>query len=90
MKRDKIGFLQERRGVNSLMRLKSFMTLIFTFLIILIQISNNQVYVELDIVLIVASFVPKALQKVVEVKYHYGKFPPSEFQNTNPKKDNPS
>ncbi len=59
-------YLEERKGVNSLMRLQSLLTLIFSFVIISIQIAKGTIYIELDILLITASFAPKTVQKFAE------------------------
>ena len=63
-------YLEEKEGVNSLMRLQSLLTLIFSFAIIIWQIAKGTVYVELDILLISASFAPKAVQKFAEAKMY--------------------
>lgn len=59
-------YLEERHGVNSLMRLQSLLTLLFSFVIISIQIAKGTIYLELDILLISASFAPKTVQKFAE------------------------
>jgi len=59
-------FLKESNGKDSLIRLQSFLTLLFAFAIIVYQIVIQRVFLELDILLIVAAFVPKSLQKFVE------------------------
>jgi hypothetical protein len=64
-------YLEEKHGVNSLIRLQSLITLFFSFGIIIWQMIIRQVHIELDILLITASFAPKALQKFAEA-YMYG------------------
>ena len=59
-------YLEERHGVNSLMRLQSLLTLLFSFVVISIQIAKGTIYIELDILLITASFAPKTVQKFAE------------------------
>ena len=59
-------YLEEKKGVNSLIRLQSLLTLIFSFIIITWQMIKGTIYVELDALLITASFAPKALQKFAE------------------------
>ena len=60
-------FLKESNGKGSLIRLQSFLTLLFSFAIIVYQLVIKSVFIELDILLIVAAFVPKSLQKIVEL-----------------------
>jgi len=59
-------YLEEKSGVNSLIRLQSLTTLLFAFMIIIWQMIAGRVHIELDILLITASFAPKALQKFAE------------------------
>lgn len=59
-------YLEERKGIDSLMRLQSLMTLIFAFVIITWQMIEGKIYFELDALLITAGFAPKALQKFAE------------------------
>ena len=61
------NFLKESNGKDSLIRLQSFLTLLFAFAIIVYQIIVERVFLELDILLIVAAFVPKYLQKYAEL-----------------------
>lgn len=63
-------YLEERKGVNSLIRLQSLLTLIFSFIIITWQMIEGNIYVELDALLITASFGPKALQKFAEANLY--------------------
>jgi hypothetical protein len=79
-------YLEEKHGVNSLIRLQSLITLFFSFGIIIWQMIIRQVHIELDILLITASFAPKALQKFAEA-YMYGdeikqKTEPKELKQT--------
>ena len=60
------NFLKESSGKDSLIRLQSFFTLLFAFAIIVYQIIVERVFLELDILLITAAFVPKYLQKYAE------------------------
>ena len=60
------NFLKESNGKDSLIRLQSFLTLLFAFAIIVYQIVIERTFLELDILLIVAAFVPKYLQKYAE------------------------
>jgi len=60
-------FLKESNGKGSLIRLQSFLTLLFAFAIIVYQLVIQRVFIELDILLIVAAFVPKSLQKFAEL-----------------------
>lgn len=59
-------YLEERKGVNSLIRLQSLLTLIFSFIIITWQMVEGKIHIELNVLLITASFAPKALQKFAE------------------------
>ena len=59
-------YLEEKSGVNSLIRLQSLATLLFAFVMITWQMIAGRVHIELDILLITASFAPKALQKFAE------------------------
>jgi len=59
-------YLEERKGIDSLMRLQSLMTLIFAFIVITWQMIEGKIYFELDALLITAGFAPKALQKFAE------------------------
>lgn len=52
------------------MRLQSFMTVIFAFIVIVWQMIKGCIYIELDILLITAGFAPKALQKFAERGIH--------------------
>jgi uncharacterized membrane protein YciS (DUF1049 family) len=73
-------YLEEKHGVNSLIRLQSLITLFFSFGIIIWQMIIGQIHIELDILLITVSFAPKALQKFAEA-YMYG----DEIKQTNQK-----
>ena len=57
----------ESNGKPSLMRVQSFLTLLFAFAVIIYQIKLSKVYFNLDLLLIVAAFVPKSLQKFAEL-----------------------
>ena len=57
----------ESNGKPSLMRVQSFLTLLFAFVVIIYQIKLDKVYFNLDFLLIVAAFVPKSLQKFAEL-----------------------
>jgi len=65
-------YLEEKKGVSSLIRLQSLLTLFFSFVAILWQLATNIIHIELDILLITSSFAPKALQKFAEA-IMYGK-----------------
>ena len=56
----------ESNGKPSLMRVQSFLTLLFAFGIIIYQVIFEKVYLQLDLLLIIAAFVPKSLQKFAE------------------------
>jgi len=58
----------ESNGKPSLMRVQSFLTLLFAFVVIIYQIKLDKVYFNLDFLLIVAAFVPKSLQKFAEIR----------------------
>jgi len=58
--------LEESRGKASLIRLQSFLTLCFAFAVIVYQLQIEKVYIQLDLLLITAAFVPKSLQKFAE------------------------
>jgi len=58
----------ESNGKPSLMRVQSFLTLLFAFAVIIYQIKLDKVYFNLDLLLIVAAFVPKSLQKFAEIR----------------------
>jgi len=57
----------ETNGKPSLMRVQSFLTLLFAFALIIYQIKLGKVYIDLDLLLIIAAFVPKSLQKFAEL-----------------------
>ena len=59
--------LSESNGKPSLIRVQSFLTLLFAFGIIVYQIVIKRVFIDLDILLITAAFVPKSLQKFAEL-----------------------
>ena len=63
-------YLEERNGVNSLIRLQSLLTLFFAFVIIIWQMVNGIIYFDLDLLLITASFAPKAVQKFAEASLY--------------------
>ncbi|HNQ68822.1 MAG TPA: hypothetical protein PKN32_10615 [Bacteroidales bacterium] len=63
-------YLEERKGIDSLMRLQSLMTLIFAFIIITWQMIEGEIYFNLDALLITAGFAPKALQKFAEASLY--------------------
>lgn len=63
-------YLEERKGVDSLIRLQSLLTLFFSFVVIVWQMVNGIIYFELDLLLITASFAPKALQKFAEASLY--------------------
>ncbi|HBS88094.1 MAG: hypothetical protein A2W91_05535 [Bacteroidetes bacterium GWF2_38_335] len=63
-------YLEEKKGVDSLIRLQSLLTLIFSFVMIIWQMAQGKIYIELDILLITACFAPKALQKFAEAKMY--------------------
>lgn len=63
-------YLEERKGVNSLIRLQSLLTLIFSFIIITWQMIEGEIHVELDALLITASFTPKVMQKFAEARIY--------------------
>jgi len=56
----------ENNGKPSLIRVQSFLTLLFAFGMIIYQISLDKVYFNIDLLLIIAGFVPKSLQKFAE------------------------
>jgi len=58
----------ESNGKPSLMRVQSFLTLLFAFAVIIYQIKLDKVYFNLDLLLIIAAFVPKSLQKFAEIR----------------------
>jgi len=66
-------YLEEKSGVNSLIRLQSLATLLFAFVVIVWQMLAGRVHIELDILLITASFAPKALQKFAEAMLYRNK-----------------
>ena len=59
-------FFTESSGKPSLIRVQSFLTLLFAFGIIVYQVIIEKVYLQLDLLLIIAAFVPKSLQKFAE------------------------
>lgn len=63
-------YLEEHEGVDSLIRLQSLMTLIFAFVMITWQMTEGNIYFDLDALLITASFAPKALQKFAEANLY--------------------
>jgi hypothetical protein len=80
----KTGFFQEQPGVKSMMRLQSFMVLIFFFLVNLVIIATmvkalskgcelpaiNDNFLWLDCIVLVFAFFPKVAQKLIEVKFN--------------------
>jgi len=64
---------EESGGKVSLMRLQSFLTLLFSFAIITYQLLITKVYIELDILLVSAAFLPKSIQKYAEKINSIGK-----------------
>jgi len=71
--KNKIGFFEEEEGIRSMTRLMSFITLIFAFLFAWYYlIVDNKVidtmFITYFTLLLCAAFVPKYLQKVVELK----------------------
>ncbi len=77
----KVGFFEEEAGVKSMMRLLSFLSLWFLFvfdimyLVILKATEVTQLdagFISFNFLFLIASFVPKLFQKIVEMKY--GKF----------------
>lgn len=61
-------FFKESDGKDSLIRLQSFLTLLFAFAVIIYQLITQNVFIKLDFLLILAAFVPKSLQKFAEIK----------------------
>lgn len=61
-------FLEEREGVRSLIRLQSLILFIFSLALIVFQVFTDHVYVELDFMLLLMSFLPKTIQKFAEDK----------------------
>jgi len=57
----------ESNGKPSLIRVQSFLTLLFAFGVIIYQVIFEKVYLQLDLLLIIAAFVPKSLQKFAEL-----------------------
>ena len=67
LKRVLKNIFRESNGKLSLMRVQSFLTLLFSFAVIIYQINLDKVYFNLDLLLIVAAFIPKSLQKFAEL-----------------------
>ena len=63
-----VNFLEENPGVRSLIRLQSLVLFIFTLALIVFQVFMDHVYVELDAMLLLMSFLPKTIQKFAEAK----------------------
>jgi len=61
------NLFKESNGKPSLMRVQSFLTLLFAFGIIIYQVIIEKIYLQLDILLIIVAFVPKSLQKFAEL-----------------------
>ena len=68
----------ESNGKPSLIRVQSFLTLLFAFGVIIYQVIIERVYLQLDVLLITAAFVPKSLQKFAELRI---RLPTSNNQN---------
>ena len=64
---------EESGGKVSLIRLQSFLTLLFSFAIIIYQLLMTKVYIELDILLVSSAFLPKSIQKYAERIKNIGK-----------------
>ena len=63
-----VKYLEESQGVKSLMRLQSLILFCFTLVLIIFQVATDHVYVELDAMLLLMSFLPKTIQKFAEAK----------------------
>lgn len=64
----KTGYFDEAPGVKSSIRLQMFLTLMFAFAVIGYQVWQAKVDFELAMLLLVAAFTPKVVQKFAEVK----------------------
>ena len=68
----KVGFFEEKEGVKSMTRLCSFILLWFFLILNLLYFVGggdvNMDFITFDLMLLVGIFVPKVLQKMVEVK----------------------
>jgi hypothetical protein len=78
------GFFEETAGVKSLMRLQSFLVLLFFFVVNLLilatqikalskgcelpQINDN--FLWLDVIILTYAFFPKVAQKLIEAKFN--------------------
>lgn len=59
-------YLEELPGVKSLIRLQSLILFSFSLVLIVVQVIIEKVYVELDAMLLLMSFLPKTVQKFAE------------------------
>lgn len=70
---EKVGFFESNPGRKSSIRLQMFLTTIFTFLVIGYQVVYNDNHTPdflTMITLLTASFTPKLIQNVNEIKNH--------------------
>jgi len=68
----KVGFFEESTGVHSSTRLSSFLFMFFTFGFDLFWIRSHDItdnFILLNLVFIVAVFVPKTISKLAELKF---------------------
>lgn len=66
----KVRYLEEKRGIRSLIRLQSIVTLLFTLFVIGYQVWTDNINVELDALLVFAAFAPKSVQKFAEARLY--------------------
>ena len=67
----KTGFFESKPGIKSSMRLQMFLTMLFTFVVIGYQVVMNENHIPdflTMITLLTASFTPKLIQNVSELK----------------------
>ena len=67
----KTGFFESKPGIKSSMRLQMFLTMLFTFVVVGYQVVVNENHIPdflTMITLLTASFTPKLIQNVSELK----------------------
>jgi len=67
------GYLQESDGTKSSTRLKSFLTLIFSFIflmtLVIKSVDLNLYVIGMMLILLVAAFVPQHLKSIADIKF---------------------
>ncbi len=67
-KRPKMYFWEEAAGVQSSIRVQMILSMFFTFYIIDWMVQNDKIDITVIVLLLLASFTPKVLSKISEVR----------------------